>query len=150
MYSHCSRIDTVVFKSLLVRAPDPYESRCQRYHREQWVFFCNHGTIRENLRFAREKMNSYHRMVANLMILHDEDTMRKAIWKLKGSRRAVLVVERTPLKASLGNKNTNDKGYILKITTLPLAEHPPKFECSQIHNYKQLNLRTFLNGVFFR
>ncbi len=49
----------------------------------QWVFFCNHGVIRENLRFAQEKMISFNHLVANLVILHNVDTMSKAIRKLK-------------------------------------------------------------------
>ena len=49
----------------------------------QWVFLCNYGVIRENLRFAQEKMISFNHLVANLVILHNVDTMSKAIRKLK-------------------------------------------------------------------
>ena len=47
------------------------------------MYFCNHGIIRENLRFAQEKMISFDHLVANLVILHYVDTMSKAIRKLK-------------------------------------------------------------------
>jgi TnpA family transposase len=55
----------------------------------QWVFFFNHGVIRENLRFAQEKMVSFNHLVANLVILHNVDTMSKAIRKL---RREAMVI----------------------------------------------------------
>ena len=49
----------------------------------QWVFFYNNGMIQENLRHAQDKMIAYNHLVANLVILHNVDSMSKAINKLK-------------------------------------------------------------------
>jgi len=49
----------------------------------QWVFFYNSGMIQENLRYAQDKMIAYNHLVANLVILHNVDSMSKAIDKLK-------------------------------------------------------------------
>jgi TnpA family transposase len=49
----------------------------------QWVFFYNSGMIQENLRYAQDKMIAYNHLVANLVILHNVDSMSKAINKLK-------------------------------------------------------------------
>jgi hypothetical protein len=49
----------------------------------QWVFSYNSGMIQENLRYAQDKMIAYTHLVANLVILHNVDSMSKAINKLK-------------------------------------------------------------------
>ena len=49
----------------------------------QWVFFYNNGVIQENLRHAQDKMIAFNHLVANLVILHNVDSMSRAINKLR-------------------------------------------------------------------
>ena len=47
------------------------------------VFFFNSGEIQENLRHEQNKMVNYNHLVANLVILHNVNTMTKVIRQLK-------------------------------------------------------------------
>ncbi len=49
----------------------------------KWVFFYNNGEIQENLKYAQSKLISYAHLVTNLTILHNVDTMSKALNALK-------------------------------------------------------------------
>ena len=50
----------------------------------QWIFFYNNGEIQENLRHEQNKMIKYNHLVANLVILHNVNSMTKVI---KGLRK---------------------------------------------------------------
>lgn len=45
----------------------------------KWVFFFNNGEIQENLRHEQSKMVNYNHLVANLVILHNVNSMTKVI-----------------------------------------------------------------------
>ena len=49
----------------------------------KWVFFFNNGEIQENLRHEQNKMVNYNHLVANLVILHNVNSMTKVIQRLK-------------------------------------------------------------------
>ncbi len=50
---------------------------------QYWRCFYNNGMIQENLRYAQDKISAYDHLVANLVILHNVDSMSKAINNLK-------------------------------------------------------------------
>lgn len=49
----------------------------------KWVFFYNNGIIQENFRHEQAKIVKYNHLVANLIILHNVNTMTKGIKKLQ-------------------------------------------------------------------
>lgn len=49
----------------------------------KWVFFYNNGIIQENFRHEQAKIVKYNHLVANLIILHNVNSMTKGIRKLQ-------------------------------------------------------------------
>jgi TnpA family transposase len=49
----------------------------------KWIFFYNSGIIQENLRHEQTKIVKYNHLVANLIILHNVNTMTKVLKRLK-------------------------------------------------------------------
>jgi TnpA family transposase len=49
----------------------------------QWIFFYNNGVIQENLRHEQNKMIKYNHLFANLVILHNVNSVTKVIQKLR-------------------------------------------------------------------
>jgi TnpA family transposase len=49
----------------------------------KWIFFYNNGEVQENLRHEQNKMINYNHLVANLVILHNVNSMTKVIRRLR-------------------------------------------------------------------
>jgi TnpA family transposase len=52
-------------------------------HFIQWIFFFNNGEIQENLRYEQDKMIRFNHLVANLVILHNVNSMTRVLSELK-------------------------------------------------------------------
>ena len=49
----------------------------------QWIFFYNNGVIRENQLKEQDKIIKYNHLVANMVILHNVNTMTQIIRRLQ-------------------------------------------------------------------
>ncbi len=49
----------------------------------KWIFFYNNGEVQENLQHEQKKMINYNHLVANLVILHNVNSMTKVIRRLR-------------------------------------------------------------------